>query len=160
MPALAEHQSWLRLSDAGLGRPGQAGPTCQGKLMPRCMQGSPRGSQQLLIEARSGAPTLYGWSRCPGGEGLKAGGPGLLGVGNHFSTSGRGATWGSPLSCLPSFWELRIRVLPSAQLGSRQNCPTHPGTQAQPQGVGQCLSLKLPLPEGSARPQEGGVLEG
>lgn len=81
-----------------------------------------------------------------------------------FSTSGQGATWGSLLSCLPSFWELRIQVLPSAQLGSKQKLPhvspTQPGTQAQPQGVGQCPSLKLPLPEGSARPQEGGVLEG
>lgn len=94
MPALAEHQPWLRLSDAALGRPGQAGPTCQGKLMPRCMQGSPRGSQQLLIEAGSGAPTLYGWSRCPGGEGLKAGGPGLLGVENHLLHFGAGGHMG------------------------------------------------------------------
>lgn len=62
--------------------------TCQGKLTPTCMQGSPRSPQQLLVEPGSGAPTLYRWARyragCSGGGGVEAGGLGLVGVEDHL----------------------------------------------------------------------------
>lgn len=85
MPMLAGDQPWLSLLDTALGRPGQAGPMCQGKLRPRCTWGSPRPSlQQLLVELGRGAPIWHGWARSQAGSPrtgeVEAGGPGLVEV--------------------------------------------------------------------------------